>query len=82
MVGFMDPDEPVEIARFIHLQEAELALSVLVGSGIDGYLDQPYAASIAPHHMIGSGGVRLFVRARDAERAREILQTPADSGGG
>ena len=72
----MDQSEPVEIARFLDLRAAEIALSVLASSGIEGHLDQPYTASLAPHYSFGSGGVRLFVRAEDAERAAEALQAP------
>lgn len=72
----MDPEDPVEIGRFLDLRQAEIALSVLEGSGIEGFLDQPFTASIAPHYMFGSGGIRLFVRGEDAERARIALQTP------
>jgi hypothetical protein len=72
----MEQDTPVEIARFLDIRQAELALSVLEGSGIEAYLDQPYTASIAPHYMLGSGGVRLFVRAEDADRATLLLRTP------
>lgn len=69
----MRPDDPVLIARFIGIQQAELALSLLDASGIEGYLDQPYTASIAPHYMLGSGGIRLFVRREDREAAIEAL---------
>jgi hypothetical protein len=70
----IDPDKPVEIGRFLDLRQAEIALSVLEASDIEGFLDQPFTASIAPHYMFMSGGVRLFVRAEDAERARVALQ--------
>jgi hypothetical protein len=70
-------DEPVLIARFIDLRQAEFALSVLEGSGIEGYIDPPFMASLAPHYFLGSGGVRLFVRAEDAERAIIALQDPS-----
>ena len=70
----MTDTEPVEIARFLDLRAAEIAVSVLAGSGIEGHLDQPYIASLAPHYSFGGGGVRLFVRAEDAERAIEALQ--------
>ena len=73
-------DEPVEIARFLDLRAAQFALSVLEGSGIQGHLDQPFMASIAPHYMFAVGGIRLFVRAEDAERAMIALQPPPDGG--
>lgn len=72
----MEQTEPVVIARFLDLRAAEIALSVLTASGIEGHLDQPYTASLAPPYSFGSGGVRLFVRAEDAERAIEALQLP------
>jgi Putative prokaryotic signal transducing protein len=72
----LEPTDPVEIARFLDLRAAEIALSVLESSGIEGHLDQPYIASLAPHYSFGTGGVRLFVRAEDAERAIEALQPP------
>jgi hypothetical protein len=75
----VEPNEPVAIGRFLDLRQAEFALSVLNGSGIEGYLDQPFTASIAPHYMLGSGGVRLFVRAEDAARATSVLQLQQDS---
>ncbi|MBA2305891.1 MAG: DUF2007 domain-containing protein [Acidobacteria bacterium] len=75
----MEPNEPVEIGRFLDLRQAEFALSVLEGSGIAGFLDQPFTASIAPHYMFGSGGVRLFVRAEDEQRAILVLQSPQES---
>jgi hypothetical protein len=71
-----ESSEPVVIARFIDIRQAEFARSVLEGSGIEGYIDPPYMASLAPHYFLGSGGVRLFVRAEDAERAILALQAP------
>lgn len=69
----MDPNRPTVIARFLDLREAEMALSVLQGSGLEAWLDQPFTASIAPHYMFGFGGVALYVREGEVERAREVL---------
>ena len=71
----MEQTEPVEIARFLDLRAAEVALSVLTASGIEAYLDQPYTASL---YSVVTGGVRLFVRAEDVERATEALQPPEE----
>lgn len=71
----MSSEDIVEVARFIDVRQAELARSVLEGSGIECYLDQPYTGSIAPHYMLGSGGVRLMVRASELERAKEVLDS-------
>lgn len=65
--------EPVEIARFIDIRQAEFAQSVLEGSGIEAFLDQQFTGNIAPHYMLYGSGIRLFVAAEDAERAREVL---------
>ena len=48
---------------------------MLEGSGIEAYIDQPFTGNIAPHYMLGSGGVGLFVRAEDIERAIGVLQS-------
>jgi hypothetical protein len=77
--------EPVEIARFLDLRQAEFACSVLEGSGVEAWIDQPFTGSIAPHHMFGSGGIRLLVAAEERERALDVLQSiergePDDSG--
>lgn len=69
----MDPNRPTVVARFLDLREAEMALSVLQGSGLEAWLDQPFTASIAPHYMFGFGGIALYVREHDTVRAREIL---------
>lgn len=69
----MDPNRPVVIARFLDLRDAEMALSVLQGSGLEAWLDQPFTASIAPHYMFGFGGVALYVREGEFERARDVL---------
>jgi hypothetical protein len=69
----VDPREPVEIARFMDVRQAEFAASVLEGSGIEAFIDQPFTGSIAPHYMLNRGGIRLFVAAESEERAREVL---------
>ncbi|HVL70155.1 MAG TPA: DUF2007 domain-containing protein [Vicinamibacterales bacterium] len=66
---------PVEVARFISVHQAEFVRSVLEGSGIEAFLDQPFTGSIAPHLMFGSGGVRVFVAEEDRARAVEVLQS-------
>ena len=69
----MDPRQPVEIGRFIDIRQAEFAASVLEGSSIEAFIDQPFTGSIAPHYMLNRGGVRLFVAAESRERALDVL---------
>ena len=77
----MDPREPVEVARFIDVRQAELAVSVLEGSGIEAFIDQPFTGNIAPHYMFNRGGIRVFVPAEAKERALEVLAA-LDAGSG
>jgi hypothetical protein len=72
---FSDADNPIEIARFLDIRQADFAVSVLEGSGIKAYLDQAFTGNMVPYLMLGSGGIRLVVRAEDRERAIEILQS-------
>jgi hypothetical protein len=71
----LDANQPGEIARFVDIRQAEFALSVLEGNGIAAYIDQSFTGSIAPHFMLGSGGVCLRVGAEDRQRAIEVLQS-------
>jgi len=75
----MDSNAPAEVGRFINVVQAEFARSVLEGSGIPAFLDQPFIGGIAPHYMLGSGGVRLFVADCDKERALQLLGTLDES---
>jgi hypothetical protein len=69
----MSTDEPVVIETFLDIHQAEFALSVLHGNGIEAELYPRFIPTIAPHHMAGGGGVRLLVRSEDALRARDVL---------
>ena len=55
------------------VRQAEFAASVLAGSGIEAFIDQPFTGSIAPHYMFNHGGIRLFVAAESKEQALEVL---------
>jgi hypothetical protein len=65
----------VEIRRFLDVHQAEFAVSVLAGSGVEAYIDQPFTGNIAPHYMVMTGGVRLFVHPDDLERAIAVLES-------
>ncbi len=71
----MAADDPVVLRRFIDVRQAEFALSVLQGSGIEGFINVPFTASVAPHYMLNQGGVALFVREADRDRALEVLDS-------
>ena len=66
-------EKMVVVSRFINIRDAELALSVLLGNEIDAFIDMPYTSSMFPQVMLESGGVALFVRDSDLERATAIL---------
>lgn len=72
-------DAQVVLARFTHLIEAELAKSVLCGSGIACALQNDHLVGVLPHLSNAVGGVALTVRAGDAEAARRLLDSPPDT---
>ena len=69
----MDPKAPVEVARFLDVRKAEFAVSVLKGSNIEAFIDQPFTGSIAPQFMLNRAGIRLFVAAQSKQRALDVL---------
>jgi hypothetical protein len=75
----MQADEPVVAATFFDVREAEFALSVLEGSGIEGFIDQPFTGNIAQYLTVGSHNIQLFVRSSDLTRALEILSAVDES---
>jgi hypothetical protein len=48
-------------------------VSVLEGSDVECFLGDQFMAGIRPEIIFTTGGVKLFVRASDAGRARELL---------
>jgi hypothetical protein len=72
---FFEIENPVEIERFLHVHQSEFAVSVLDGSGIKAWVDQPFTGHIAPHFSLMTGGIRLVVEAQHAERAVQILRS-------
>jgi hypothetical protein len=69
----MSEEEIVPVERYSDVIQAQFALSVLAGSGIDAFLDVPHTAAMFPHYALATGGVSLLVRASELERAREVL---------
>lgn len=72
-LGSASFQNPVEIARFTHVHQAEFAASVLEGNGIESYVDDPFTGTIVPYVTLTAGGIRLLVRDEDQDRAREVL---------
>lgn len=70
------PDEIVTLRVFNTHIEADLARSVLEAAGIESVVAADDSGGMRPH-MAYTAGVRLLVRAEDAARARELLDTPA-----
>ena len=65
----------VAVGRYMDVRQAEFALSVLEGHGIDGFIDVPYTSSMFPHYMLNDGGVAVLVRESDAGRATDLLHS-------
>jgi hypothetical protein len=71
------PDQPVVVATFTGMDEAAIARGALEQEGIAAFLANEHLVTIAWQLSQATGGIRLSVAAKDAERAREIL---AESG--
>ena len=63
----------VTVGNYFDRMGAELAKSILDGSGIQSYVSADDTGGMRPALLTGAGGVRLIVRAEDAERASELL---------
>ncbi len=76
----MADDDLVAVRTFGTQIEADLARGALEAAGIESAISADDAGGTRPHLWVG-GGVRLLVREEDAERAAEILKTPATRDG-
>ena len=65
--------EWVTVRTCVWGHEADFLRSVLEGSDIEAFIPDEQMSTLRPHLLLGTGGVRLQVRAADAERAREVL---------
>jgi hypothetical protein len=63
--------ELVVVGTFLNKMEAEMAQGALEAADIDSMVSADDAGGLRP--SLWMGGVRLLVRAEDAERARKIL---------
>ncbi len=69
------PDDLVTVASFPDVPEAQLARERLELEGIQAFVADALTAGVMPYLTGSTGGVRLQVGAKDAERAREVLGT-------
>ncbi len=67
----MSDAELVTVGTFLNRVDAELAQGALQAHGIESLVSADDAGSQRPH--LWMGGVRLLVRAEDAERASKVL---------
>jgi hypothetical protein len=79
----MSNAELVVAGTFLNHIEAELAQGALEAGGVESIISADDVGAMRPHLSL-TGGVRLFVRADDAERAGQILgeaqETPPADG--
>ena len=66
-------DELIDIARFASANEAAVARNALEAAGIPAFLDGDTTATWLWYIGSALGGVKLFVRSSDVDRARAIL---------
>jgi hypothetical protein len=64
----------VEVGAFTLLADARALEALLVAEGLTVHLQGVDAVGALPHMSNALGGVRVFVPAADAERAREIVE--------
>ncbi|HLG54101.1 MAG TPA: DUF2007 domain-containing protein [Vicinamibacterales bacterium] len=72
----MDADW-VEVRSCSWLHEAELLTSVLSAAGIESRIPNEYTLGVQPGYAAAMGGVKIFVRVEDLERATEVLDSTA-----
>jgi len=70
----------VTVGNFFDRLGAELAKGVLDVDGIESYVSADDMGGMRPSLLTGAGGVRLIVRAEDAERASALLRADAQGG--
>ena len=65
----------VEVWRGSLFNEAQFLKSVLEGSGIEAQIPDEHMHGAQPHLSIAIGGVRMLVREKDSQKAREVLDS-------
>ena len=72
----MDHDDLVELRKFSHLNEAEIAVSTLEAARIDAILRDSSFGGFRPESSIAAGGVTVLVRRGQLQAANEVLDAP------
>lgn len=78
----MNPDDLVELQKFSHLHEAQVAVTALAASGIDALLKESFGG-LRPETSIAGGGVAVLVPRAQLDEARRVLESggePFDEG--
>jgi hypothetical protein len=70
-----DPDALVVVASYLRPEEAGMLRELLESTGIPATVRDEMLSSVHPFLQPVIGGVKLAVRAADAERAREIVES-------
>jgi len=70
----MNHTELVAVRTFLNQIDAEMAHAALAAADIESMISSDDAGGLRPH--LWMGGVRLLVRAEDAEEADKILSPP------
>ena len=71
----------VTVGNYFDRMGAEIAKGVLDAEGIESYVRADDMGGMRPSLLSGAGGAWLIVRAEDAGRAVELLQTAEQDGG-
>jgi len=70
-----DADALVVISSYLRSEEAGMLRGLLESAGIVAVLRDEMVSAVNPFMQSAIGGVKLVVRAADAERAREIIRS-------
>jgi hypothetical protein len=70
-----DPDALVLISSHLRPEEAGMLRGLLESAGIDAVLRDDMLSAVNPFLQPAIGGVKLAVRAVDAERAKEVIRS-------
>lgn len=75
LLAVPDPDSLVVIASHLRPEEAGMLRGLLESAGIVAVVRDEVLSGINPFLQPAIGGVKLAVKAADAERAREIIRS-------